>query len=231
MEQNGLYDEQEDLRSVEVKFVVAYETKWGEAVAVTGSRGLLGAGEVERGVRMKCTHGCHGLLWEACVTVPPRYACDYHYVVVDEQSGAVIRRESGQHQLVVEPGAAGSCIMLSDHFQVRCHLRHLVLCPPGTLLLCVPAMSLTRGLGPVHLCTCACVRWGLLHQHLQPRSCVQTLSDVETIYKTSAFRDAIFQDKAHVQNALPHWEHAGPGLITVRFSVQCAVLPVAFRMF
>jgi hypothetical protein len=120
VEDGSIVNGEDDVEDVEIKFVVPYETKWGEYLVVTGSRGLLGAGDVHRGLKMKCRHGHRGLIWEASQSFPPLYDCFYHYVVVEESSGEVIRRESSQHKLFVEPSTAGACIMLSDCFQVSC---------------------------------------------------------------------------------------------------------------
>jgi hypothetical protein len=119
-EEDDNYSEQDDIKDVEIKFVVAHETKWGEYLVVIGSRGLLGAGDVNRGLKMRCTHGHRGLIWDATQNFPPGYECDYQYVVVNENSGRVVRGESSHHKLVVEPSSAGACVMLSDRFQVLC---------------------------------------------------------------------------------------------------------------
>jgi hypothetical protein len=116
---SGLCDDLEELKNVEVKFVVCYQTKWGEVLVLTGSRGLLGAGDVEKGIKMRCVQGHHGLFWEGSVVVPPGYECTYDYVVYNEHCDKLVLRESTHHELKVPRSAAGSCIMLSDTFQVR----------------------------------------------------------------------------------------------------------------
>ena len=57
-------------------------------------------------------------------------------------------------------------------------------------------------------------------EHLSSAFAVQSASSIETIYKTSAFRDVIFASKPAVQQPLPPWEDGGVGLITVRFSIK-----------
>ena len=120
MSEPAVQQEPDEAKNVEVKFVVSYNTAWGQTLIVTGSRGLLGAGDVGKGIKMHCVQAQHGLSWVGSVTVPPGYGCTYRYVVYDEHSGEVVARESSPHELYVSRTSAGSCIMLSDQFQVRC---------------------------------------------------------------------------------------------------------------
>lgn len=103
---------------VVVKFIVPYETRWGEILLLTGSRGLLGGGNIDKGLRMACATGPNGLLWETSLIVPDHYNCDYKYVVFNEHSNQVIRRESASHHLKVSASMAGSCILITDQFKV-----------------------------------------------------------------------------------------------------------------
>jgi Starch binding domain len=118
MSDNGLGSPTSDARNVEVKFVVPYKTEWGENLRLLGSRGLLGAGDVGRAVPMHCVQGHQGLAWVASVPLPPGYECTYQYVVFHEHQGKVVACEDSHHTLEVPRSAAGSCIMLSDQFQV-----------------------------------------------------------------------------------------------------------------
>lgn len=105
--------------NVVVKFIVPYETKWGESVLLTGSRGLLGGGTIDRGLKMACASGPGGLLWETSLIVPDHYECEYNYVVYNEHSNQVVRRESSSHRLKVSASMAGSCLLITDHFKVN----------------------------------------------------------------------------------------------------------------
>lgn len=104
--------------NVLVKFIVPYETKWGEILLLTGSRGLLGGGTIDKGLKMACASGPNGLLWETSLTVPDHYNCEYQYVVYNEHSHKVVRRESSSHHLKVSASLAGSCLLITDHFKV-----------------------------------------------------------------------------------------------------------------
>jgi hypothetical protein len=115
---NGLTLDHFVSNNVTVKFIVPYETNWGEMLVLTGSRGLFGAGNVDRGLKMSCVKGPNGLLWETTVVLPDRYKCDYRYVVYNEHSGQVLLEESVSHQLDLPKSLAGSCLLLSDTFQV-----------------------------------------------------------------------------------------------------------------
>ena len=105
---------------VTVRFVVPYETKWGEYVLLSGNRGLLGAGSTCNGLKMSCRMGERGLEWETSVVVPDQYECEYHYTVYNEHSDRVIMKECTKHVLKVPASVAGSTIILSDSFQVCC---------------------------------------------------------------------------------------------------------------
>ena len=118
---NGLQNDVRDAKNVEIKFVVSYETTWGENVFLSGSRGLLGAGDVRKGIRMHCVQAPQGLSWVANLQVPPGYECSYEYVVYNDHEQKVIARESEQHQLLVPRSCPGACIMLCDHFRVCAH--------------------------------------------------------------------------------------------------------------
>lgn len=105
--------------NVIVKFIVPYETTWGQIVLLTGSRGLLGGGTIERGLKMACASGPGGLLWETSLIVPNHYECEYEYIVYNEHSNQVVRRESSSHYLKVSASMAGSCLLIKDHFKVK----------------------------------------------------------------------------------------------------------------
>jgi Starch binding domain len=118
MEANGLNDV-DISNNVTVKFLVPYETKWGENLIVLGSRGLLGAGVIEKGIPMSCAQSPQGLMWQASIMVPEGYECTYKYVVWNEHKGAHVTEECTPHELSIPHHLAGSCVLLSDQFQVR----------------------------------------------------------------------------------------------------------------
>lgn len=122
MGDNGLYDDEDETKNVELRFSVGYKTKWGEVVVLTGSRGLLGSGDLDKGIKLRCVHGHDGLSWHGSVIVPPGYECSYQYVVYNEHTGTVVLRETTPHELSIPRSAAGSCIMLADTFHVRLYL-------------------------------------------------------------------------------------------------------------
>ena len=51
---------------------------------------------------------------------------------------------------------------------------------------------------------------------------MQSASSVETIYKTTAFRNVIFPAAPVQPQPLTPWHDAGIGLVTVRFTIKCA---------
>jgi hypothetical protein len=53
-------------------------------------------------------------------------------------------------------------------------------------------------------------------------STLQTRSDVEMIYKSSAFKDVIFGYRQQVVKPLGDLAVAGTGFVTVRFIIKCA---------
>jgi hypothetical protein len=108
-----------ELKNVEVRFAVAYNTAWGESVLVTGSRGLLGAGDVRKAVKLECVQAQAGLSWVGSLKVPPGYACTYRYVVFNEEQGKIVAEERDLHDLYASRKLAGRCMMLSDQFKVR----------------------------------------------------------------------------------------------------------------
>ena len=103
---------------VTVRFIVPYETKWGEYVLLSGNRGLLGAGSAQNGLKMSCRMGDRGLEWETSVVVPDQYECEYHYTVYNEHTDAVVLKECTKHVLKVPASVAGTTIILADNFQV-----------------------------------------------------------------------------------------------------------------
>eukprot|EP00892_Ulva_mutabilis_P010973 jgi/Ulvmu1/8248/UM041_0059.1 len=150
--------------NVVVRFLIPFDTKWGEVLLLTGSRGLLGGGTIDKGLKMSCSSGPCGLLWETSLVVPDHYECDYRYVVYNEHCNQVVKRESASHHLKVPASMAGSCLLITDQFK--------------------------------------------------------TLSTLDTIYKSAAFKDVIFaghfRDSANICDPEPD----GSGFVTVRFGVS-----------
>lgn len=106
---------------MQLHFMLPYETQWGQNVVISGARGLLGGGDVRKGIRMECTHeAVHGLVWQASMTVPSLYDFSYTYVVVnDREEPEVITAEAEQHHLSVPACSPGTTICVNDTFQVR----------------------------------------------------------------------------------------------------------------
>jgi Starch binding domain len=113
------FDDTDISSNVTVKFLVPYETKWGENLIVVGSRGLLGSGAIDKGIPMTCTQGPAGLMWGASVMVPEGYECTYKYVVWNEHQGTHVTEECAPHVLSVPRPLGGTCVLVSDQFQVR----------------------------------------------------------------------------------------------------------------
>lgn len=130
--------------NVTVKFVVPYETKWGEILLLTGPRGLLGGGTIDKAPRMSCCPRPCGLLWETSLVVPDQYASDYQYVVYNEHSNHIVKWESSLHRLKVPASMAGSCLLITDHFTAS----HL------SLLMCYAVVYYERGRSMLKLSVC-----------------------------------------------------------------------------
>jgi hypothetical protein len=184
------------LPDVTVRFIVPYETNWGEYILLSGNRGLLGAGSTYNGLKMSCRAGERGLEWETSVVIPDQYECEYFYSVYNEHSDKLVLKECAKHSLKVPASVAGSTIILADNFQVPVHPDLQQLKDHRNLFLLTDRLR-----------------------------CMQKLSNIENIYKSTAFKDVILGCGSQMTQPLQQPAVKGPGRTTIRFSVMCVRIP------
>lgn len=102
-------------RKVVLRFRVAYWTKWGQNVVVSGSW----EGASKRGQPLYCRHEGDSLVWDAEVVVPVKNDQAMYKYAITNEAGEFETEEAGMRKVAIpEELQDGGVIDLQDEWQV-----------------------------------------------------------------------------------------------------------------
>ncbi|XVE90753.1 hypothetical protein DITRI_Ditri20bG0102400 [Diplodiscus trichospermus] len=141
MASSGLFSATKPMKSVKLKFRIAYYTEWGQSLLVCGSEPTLGSWNIKRGLLLRPVHQDDELIWTGTIVVPCHFCCDYRYYVVDDAKN-VLRWEMGNKRNLSLPHLPeeGRTLELRDLWQTggdalpsRSAFKDVIFCKNSTL--------------------------------------------------------------------------------------------------
>ena len=105
--------------SIELRFRIAFDTVWGQDVAVIGPNAQLGENDTARALRLSCSHEEGVLIWQASANLQHASCIEYRYIVVRD-SDTVDEEEPQLRSLSLDGGLGHKgLVLLRDQWQVR----------------------------------------------------------------------------------------------------------------
>ena len=100
-------------------FKVAFDTVWGQQLAVTGPSLDLGEGDLARAPKLSCGQEGGNLVWQGQVSIQHASRVQYSYVVLGESGSADEEEAELRTLLLHESLREGGNVLLRDLWQVH----------------------------------------------------------------------------------------------------------------